>query len=173
MFRARPVPMVVLAFVAGSVLAVAGQGGRFQRQSGPVTTRPMYKVGGTRDGMSAFPKVDYPQLKPLVAGQYDPNHYHGLDEANSLLKMWAEKYPDLVELYSVGKSFEGRDIWQITITNRKTGKDTVRTFWKRRCVALRGPPIFSLPASAGTCCSMFRKAARPFRPSRRSSMATP
>ena len=38
--------------------------------------------------------------------------------------MWAAKYPDLVELYSVGQSFEGREIWQITITNKKTGKDT-------------------------------------------------
>ena len=32
--------------------------------------------------------------------------------------------PNLVDLYSVGKSFEGRDIWQITITNKATGKDT-------------------------------------------------
>src|SRR5512135_3518736 len=66
MVRTRPVPMVVLALLAGSVLVVAGQGGRGQRQFGPATTRSMYKVGGTRVGMSAFPKVDYPQLKPLV-----------------------------------------------------------------------------------------------------------
>ena len=54
----------------------------------------------------------------------DFRHYHSYEETASLLKMWAAKYPDLVELYSVGQSFEGREIWQITITNRKTGKDT-------------------------------------------------
>jgi hypothetical protein len=37
---------------------------------------------------------------------------------------WAEKYPGLVDLYEVGKSFEGRPILQMTITNKKTGKDT-------------------------------------------------
>jgi len=34
------------------------------------------------------------------------------------------KYPDLVDLYEVGKSYEGRPIIQITITNKKPGKDT-------------------------------------------------
>ena len=122
--KARPLLVISVALAVGCVLAAAAQEGRFQRQMGPVTTRPMYKVGGTRDGMSAFPKVDYPEMKPLVPGQYDARHYHALEEANSLLRMWAEKYPDLVDLYSVGKSFEGRDIWQVTITNRKTGRDT-------------------------------------------------
>ena len=38
--------------------------------------------------------------------------------------MWAEEYSEILELYSVGKSFEGRDIWQVTLTNKETGKDT-------------------------------------------------
>jgi hypothetical protein len=38
--------------------------------------------------------------------------------------MWAARYPDLVELYSVGQSLEGREIWQVTITNRRTGPHT-------------------------------------------------
>jgi hypothetical protein len=116
--------VILSVLVAASALMVAAQEGRLQRQTGPVTTRPMYKVGGTRDGMSAFPKVDYPQMRPLVAGEYDSQHYHALEEANNLLKMWSQKYPGLVDLYSVGRSFEGRDIWQITITNKKTGRDT-------------------------------------------------
>jgi murein tripeptide amidase MpaA len=39
-------------------------------------------------------------------------------------KSRGESNPDLVELYSVGKSFEGRDIWQMTISNKSGAKDT-------------------------------------------------
>ena len=40
------------------------------------------------------------------------------------MKRWAEKYPELIDLYEIGKSFEGRPIYQMTFTNKKTGKDT-------------------------------------------------
>ncbi|MCX6551534.1 MAG: M14 family metallopeptidase [Acidobacteria bacterium] len=93
-----------------------GQGGR--------PPAPTHRVAGVRDGVSIFPKVEYPQLKPLKAGEVDFKHYHSYDETVALLKMWAAKYPDLVDLYSAGQSFEGREIWQITVTSKKTGKDT-------------------------------------------------
>ena len=54
----------------------------------------------------------------------DFGHYHTNDEVNAFLIQWAKEYPQLVDLYSVGKSFEGRDIMQITVTNKNTGKDT-------------------------------------------------
>jgi hypothetical protein len=100
-----------------------GRGGR-QGQQPPSKGPAMHHVGGIRDGVSIFPVVDYPQMKPLEPGKLDFQHYHSLEEATAFLQRWAHDYPDLVDLYSVGKSFEGRDIWQITITNRKTGKDT-------------------------------------------------
>ncbi len=87
---------------------------------------PVHRVGGTRDGVSAFPRVDYPQVKPRAAGQIDFAHYHTYDETVALLRGWAATYPDLVELYSVGQSFEGRDIWQVTIASKKTLKHTDR-----------------------------------------------
>ncbi|MCK7489691.1 MAG: hypothetical protein MZU79_05220 [Anaerotruncus sp.] len=83
-----------------------------------------YVVGGIRHGISFFPKADYAFAKPKAAGELDFLHYHTYDEVNAFLRQWAADYPDLVDLYSVGKSFEGRDIWQITITNKATGKDT-------------------------------------------------
>jgi Zinc carboxypeptidase len=83
-----------------------------------------YMVGGVRHGISYFPYVDYPQTRPKVAGEIDFSHYHKYDEALAILKTWAKDFPNLVDLYSVGKSFEGRDIWQITITNKSAGKDT-------------------------------------------------
>ena len=89
------------------------------------TPQRTYRVaGGHRDGVSVFQRVDYAQVKPLKDGEVDFQHYHTYEEATALLKKWAAAHPDLVELYSVGQSLEGREIWQITITNKKTGKHT-------------------------------------------------
>ena len=85
----------------------------------------LYRVeGGRRDGASVFPRANYAQMKPLREGEVDFKHYHTYEEATALLRMWAARYPDLVQLYSVGQSLEGREIWQITITNQRTGKAT-------------------------------------------------
>lgn len=83
-----------------------------------------YTVGGLRHGVSYFPRVNYPFVNPKKQGELDFDHYHTYDEVVYFLKKWAAEFPDIVDLYSVGKSFEGRDIWQITITNKATGKDT-------------------------------------------------
>ncbi|MGG1660854.1 M14 family metallopeptidase [Brevibacillus sp. NRS-1366] len=66
----------------------------------------------------------YPETKPKKAGTFDIQHYPLYDEVLYWLETWAKQYPGLVELYSAGKSLEGRDIWQITITNKKTGSAT-------------------------------------------------
>ncbi len=84
----------------------------------------VYAVKGERHGVSFFPWLDYPETRPLVQGEMDFRHYHKYDEVLSFLKKWEKDYPNLVELYSVGKSYEGREIWQITITSKTTGKDT-------------------------------------------------
>lgn len=85
----------------------------------------MYRVGGGhRDGTSVFPRVSYAQMKSLKEGEVDFHHFHSYEEATLLLRKWAAAYPNLVELYSVGQSLEGRELWQITITNKKTGRHT-------------------------------------------------
>lgn len=48
--------------------------------------------------------------------------YLSYDEMTAFLQEAAEKYPDLTKLYSIGKSYEERDIWLLEITNSKTGK---------------------------------------------------
>jgi murein tripeptide amidase MpaA len=51
-------------------------------------------------------------------------------ELTRLLRDYAEAAPRLVQLRSIGKSFEGRDIWLVAITNTATGPDTDKpAFW--------------------------------------------
>ena len=45
-------------------------------------------------------------------------------ELTSILQAWAGEQPDRFKLASIGKSFEGRDIWLATVTNFATGSDT-------------------------------------------------
>jgi hypothetical protein len=88
------------------------------------TTRKVYVVPGERQGPSAFPTTNYAETRPVAAGQLDWRHYHTSAEIEMWMRKWAEQYPDLVSLYPVGESFGGRTIWQLTLTSRKTGRDT-------------------------------------------------
>jgi hypothetical protein len=86
------------------------------------TTKKVFVVPGERHGPSTFPIVHYKETRPVVEGQMDFKHYHTSWEVEWWMKKWAEQYPDLVDLYEVGASFGGRTLWQLTITNKKTGR---------------------------------------------------
>ena len=47
--------------------------------------------------------------------------YYRYDDLSALLHAFAEEYPQLVRIASIGKSYEGRDIWLLTVTNFATG----------------------------------------------------
>jgi len=49
------------------------------------------------------------------------DRYYRYDALTELLQAYAEEYPQLVTLQSIGKSYEGRDIWLVTVTNAETG----------------------------------------------------
>ncbi|MFC1538705.1 M14 family metallopeptidase [Candidatus Latescibacterota bacterium] len=83
-----------------------------------------YTVKGYRHGVSTFKKVHYEETVPIEEGVLDFKHYHTYDEIVYFLKKWAAEYPDLIDFYSAGKTYEGRDIPQVTLTNKKTGRDT-------------------------------------------------
>lgn len=56
--------------------------------------------------------------------------FYRYDTLTELLKAYAETYPTLVSVASIGKSFEGRDIWVATVTNKATGDDADKpAFW--------------------------------------------
>ena len=115
--KTRPVRFLLLEVfvIAALIFSAAAQEKKPAR---------VYTVGGVRHGASFFPRVDYEATRPKVRGEMDFAHYHKYDEIVEFLQKWEKDYPHLVSLYSVGKSFEGRDIWQITITNKSTGPDT-------------------------------------------------
>ena len=52
---------------------------------------------------------------------YTSDKYHNYNEITEFLREAAQKFPDLTKLYSIGKSYQGRDIWLIEISNRKKG----------------------------------------------------
>lgn len=110
-----------------TALPVAAQrgGGRGRGAAGPRdTVRHVLVVAGKRDGTNMFPLTNYAEMLPLVKGQMDFKHYHTSAEILEWMRKWAREKTDLVDLYSVGKSFGEQDIWQMTITNKRTGKDT-------------------------------------------------
>ncbi len=51
----------------------------------------------------------------------DWTKYHNHADVTRLLKDFAEQYKDICKVYSIGKSFQGKDIWCMEITNYKTG----------------------------------------------------
>jgi len=53
--------------------------------------------------------------------QFD--RYYRYEALTKLLHQYAEEYPHLVKIGSIGKSYEGRDIWFLTVTNFETGPD--------------------------------------------------
>lgn len=58
------------------------------------------------------------------------NRFYRYDEMTTLLEAYAAEYPNLIRLNSLGKSYAGRDIWVVTVTNFGAGPDTEKpAFW--------------------------------------------
>jgi len=47
--------------------------------------------------------------------------YYRYDDLTAILRAFVSEYPQLVKLEAIGQSYEGRDIWLVTITNQETG----------------------------------------------------
>ena len=47
--------------------------------------------------------------------------YHNYSETTTVLKNFAKVFKDLCKLYSIGKSFQGKEIWCLEITDYSTG----------------------------------------------------
>ncbi len=88
------------------------------------TAVKFYTVKGERHGVSFFKKHYFKDVQYFPTDKLTFDVYHSPDVMYHWYRKWAEKYPDIVDLYEVAKSYEGRPILQMTITNKKTGKHT-------------------------------------------------
>jgi len=84
----------------------------------------VYTVACYRHGISFFPQVKHSDVEYVPGEVLKFDRFHSSDVIYYWLAEWSKRYPDLTDLYQVGESFEGRPIIQMTITNKKTGKDT-------------------------------------------------
>lgn len=51
------------------------------------------------------------------------DHYYRYDELTNILNELVAAHPELARIESIGKSYEGRDVWLVTVTNTATGAD--------------------------------------------------
>jgi len=63
-------------------------------------------------------KLDQPSVLP----DWKDGEYHDYYETTDMLSDFKVKYPDLVNVFSIGKSILGKDIWCIRITNENNTK---------------------------------------------------
>jgi len=64
-----------------------------------------------------FPKVPF-------------DRYQLHDEMTTVLKKWHELFPNLTKLYSIGKSYWGKELWVLEVTNFATGPGEEKpAFW--------------------------------------------
>jgi hypothetical protein len=83
-----------------------------------------HTVKGERHGPSFFKKFIFPEVEYVPGETLNFDKYHTVDVMYHWYQKWAAQFPDLVDLYVVAESFEGRPILQMTLANKKTGKDT-------------------------------------------------
>jgi hypothetical protein len=63
-------------------------------------------------------KLDQPSILP----DWKDGEYHDYYETTDMLSDLKVKYPDLVNVFSIGKSVLGKDIWCIRLTNEKNNE---------------------------------------------------
>ncbi len=118
--RSIPAASLALVLVTAPLAAQQGPPPEAERDSS------WYTVGGERHGISYFPRVRHDGVEYEAGERLTFGRFHTVDVVNEWLRRWAAQYPQLVELYEIGRSFEGRPIMQVTLTNRETGAATAK-----------------------------------------------
>jgi hypothetical protein len=113
-----------LGCLLGDPGAAVAQMRGFQRSSPPDTAGKWYKVPGTRHGVSFFPRAVLPEVEYEAGEVLTFDRYHTAEVMYEWLGRWEERYPSLIEVYEVDRSFGGLPILMATLTNRDTGPAT-------------------------------------------------
>ena len=80
-------------------------------------------VPGERHGPSFFPFAAHPEVEYHMTDELTFDRYHTADVMFGWMERWARDYPEIVDVYEVGRSFGGTPVLQMTITNKSTGAD--------------------------------------------------
>ena len=71
---------------------------------------------------NAIAEIIQPEIKldkPSILPDWKDGEYHDYSDTTKMLNGFNDKYPDLVKVFSIGKSVLGKDIWCIRVTNEK------------------------------------------------------
>ena len=55
------------------------------------------------------------------SAEYRPDRYYTYAHLTEMLNNWQSQYPQLISIESIGKTYQGRDIWAAIVTNTATG----------------------------------------------------
>jgi hypothetical protein len=67
-----------------------------------------------------------PGLAKGAADRIDWTKYHNYTETTEILQAFAQEYKGLCKLYSIGQSFQGKEIWCLEITNFADGESALK-----------------------------------------------
>ena len=68
-----------------------------------------------KENNSSEKYIDIPSILP----DWPDRDYHDYQATVDMLKIFNDRYPGLVDIFSIGKSVLGRDIWCIRLTNER------------------------------------------------------
>jgi hypothetical protein len=77
-------------------------------------------LAGPAAGQSADGKLYFPPC-PAFSDAYVFDCYHSYEEVSAFVRSAVDAHPDKARLESMGRSWEGRDLWVVTITDFSTG----------------------------------------------------
>lgn len=106
------------------IVLVSGATRFIGAQDHAIPDSAIYTVGGQRHGISFFPRVQHPGVEYTPGDTLSFDRYHTYGVICYWMTRWAEEHPEIVTLYEVGRSYEGRPVMQMTLTSSKNGTDT-------------------------------------------------
>jgi len=86
-------------------------------------------IGDTAYNIDASNRDRYPLTKPWSAPWSDWKHYHNYPEVVRTLIYLEELYPDIVDVFSIGKSWRDGDIYCIKLTNESNTHPKPKVFF--------------------------------------------
>jgi hypothetical protein len=101
----KKISYLIALFLCGILLVVLFTGCINKEQKPAVSTETVLPEA----------PLDYPSVLP----NWTDGEYHNYFGTMKMLNGFNEKYPDLVDVLSIGKSVLGKDIWCIRLTNEK------------------------------------------------------